>query len=69
MQSWVEQNYRTEFESEISIMKSKFINFKSKEILCNMKEELRQIEDTNNNLCNEIKELRKKVQMSQISQE
>ena len=50
-------------------MKSKFINFKSKEILCNMKEELRQIEDTNNNLCNEIKELRKKVQMSQISQE
>ena len=69
MQSWVEQNYRTEFESEISIMKSKFMNFKSKEILCNMKEELRQIEDTNNNLCNEIKELRKKVQMSQISQE
>merc|ERR1711957_17796 len=67
----VEQNKIKEeqFEREISTMKSKFIKVESKESLSDMKEEVQEIEEANDKLRNEMKELRKKVRMSQISQD
>ena len=67
----VEQNKskKEQFEREISTMKSKFIKVESKESLSDIKEELQEIEEANDKLRNEMKELRKKVRMSQISQD
>ena len=67
----VEQNKskKEQFEREISTKKSKFIKVESKESLSDIKEELQEIEEANDKLRNEMKELRKKVRMSQISQD
>ena len=67
----VEQNKskKEQFEREISTKKSKCIKVESKESLSDIKEELKEIEEANDKCRNEMKELRKKVRMSQISQD
>ena len=67
----VEQNKskKEQFEREISTKKLKFIKVESKESLSSMKDELQAIEEANHKLRNEIKELRNKVRISQISQD
>ena len=67
----MEQNKskKEQFEREISTKKSKCIKVESKESLSDIKEELKEIEEANDKCRNEMKELRKKVRMSQISQD
>ena len=50
-------------------MKSKSIEVESKESRSDMKNELQEIEEANDKLRNEMKELRNKVRISQISQD